>query len=216
MAEHRDRLKSKCVAIVAFPVVAFAEPHGSGHSGAIINFNGFEVFEEKSLQVGDLSVEVFTRAQKQARDERFEEPCADISIGLAKGLAMGVDLMNLCLHGLMKGRKQVVNDERGINVLPGIIDGDGRKTSKLQQAFEREKTGFHAPSKAIKSAKISPRIFLLIGKRGEQYFGFAGRQFKPNQTILKCCAGIIGNTQGFECAFGSDIKYFTYNGLSLF
>ena len=115
------------MAVVAFPVVAFAETHHFGFSRAVFHLDGFKAFEQVTLQVFDLGFEVFTRAQEQANDEGLEYSDAYIFVWLAGRFAARVDLFHLVLHGMVNGRKEVVADQGGINILPGIVDGDGRK-----------------------------------------------------------------------------------------
>ncbi len=120
------------MAVVAFPIMAFAEAHHFGFSGAVFDLDGLKALDQVTLQVGDLSFEVFAWAQEQADDEGLEYADANISVGLAGCFAAGVDFFYLILHRMVDGRKEVVVDQGGINILPGIVDGYGGEPGQLK------------------------------------------------------------------------------------
>ncbi len=65
----QEMIKSECVAVVAFPIVALAEAHHFGNPFAVVDLDWFKVLEQEPLHPGDLDIEVFARAQEQAHDE---------------------------------------------------------------------------------------------------------------------------------------------------
>ena len=99
---------------------------------------------------------------------------------------------------MVDGRKEVVPDQGGINILPGIVDGNGRKTGQLKQTFEQEEAGLHAPAAVVKRAEFPGRIFFLVGKCGQQHLGFSGGKFNPDKPVLKCFTGAEWNAQGSQ------------------
>jgi hypothetical protein len=131
----KNRLKSECVAVVGFPVVAFTEAHHFGYPGAIEFFDGFQMFEEESFEVRDFDVKIFAGAQEQPHDERFEDADSDVSARLTGCVSAFIDFLHLFVHRMLDSREEVIDDKCGINVLLGIIDGDGGESSQLEQAF---------------------------------------------------------------------------------
>ena len=114
------------MAIVGFPVVAFTEPHHFGRPGAVVFFDGFEVFEQESLQVGDFNIEVFAGAQEQPYDKRFEDANADVSIRLTGCISAFIDFLHLFVHRMVDSREEVVDDKCGINIPDSIGTGSAK------------------------------------------------------------------------------------------
>lgn len=68
---------------------------------------------------------------------------------------------------MVDSREEVIDDKCGINVLPGIIDGDGGESGQLEKAFEAEKTSFPPPSTVIKRAEVFDGIPFFVGECSE-------------------------------------------------
>ncbi len=73
----------------------------------------------------NFDVKVFSGAQEQSYDKRFEDANADVSIRLTGRISAFIDFLHLFVHRMVDSREEVIDDKCGINVLPGIIDGDG-------------------------------------------------------------------------------------------
>lgn len=116
---------------------------------------------------------------------------------------------------MVDSREEVIDDKCGINVLPGIIGGDGGESGQLKEAFEAEKTSF-PPSTVIKRADVFDGIPFYVGECSEQNFCFACRQVDPDQAILKGLARMKRDTKRSECSFRTRAKRFIHKGLPLF
>lgn len=196
--------------------MSFAEAHHWGLSGAVIDFAGLKLFEEVFFESRDFGVEVFARAQEKPDDERLEKPDADIAVSLAGRFSAGIDPVNVILHAVVERRQEIVHDEGGVDVLPGIVDGDGRKTGELQEAFEREKAGFHAPAPVIQGAEVPDGVFFQVGQGSEQHFCFSGGQIHPDKPVLEGLPLLEGDAKGAERPLGAHVKRFSDNELSFF
>lgn len=129
---------------------------------------------------------------------------------------MGIDPLDVILHAVVERRQEIVHDEGGVDVLPDIASGDGRKTGELQQAFEREKAGFHTPTPMIQGAEVLDRVFFQVGQGSEQHFCFSGGQIDPDKPVFEGLSLLEGDTEGAERPFGTHVKRFADNELSFF
>ena len=87
----KKRLASEGVAVIELEIVSFAKPHHWRRSGAIVDFAGFELFEEKFFESCDFGVEVFTWSQEKPDDEGFEQSDTDVSVGLTGRFSADID-----------------------------------------------------------------------------------------------------------------------------
>lgn len=125
------QLRLKRVSVIDFPIVSFTEAHHFAGSGAVVDFDGLQVFEQVVLELADGVAEAFTGSEEEPDDERFEDADTDVSIGLAGRLTPLGDAPYVLFHGAVNGREEVVKDECGIKVLPDTVDGNGRRTHNL-------------------------------------------------------------------------------------
>lgn len=212
----KKRLASEGVAVIELEIVSFAKPHHWRRSGAIVDFAGFELFEEKFFESCDFGVEVFTWSQEKPDDEGFEQSDTDVSVGLTGRFSADIDPVDVILYGMVDGRQEIVHDKGGVDVLPGIVDAECRKAGELQEAFEREKAGFYTPTPAIQGAKVFDGVFFQVGQGGEQHFCFSGGQFDPDKPVFEGLSLLERNAKGAERPFGTHIKRFANNELSFF
>lgn len=187
-------------AVGGFVYMTFGAAHES--SSSLLVFAGAEWFERlKYLAaiVGIMFFESLACREEKFDKKSFEQPGADVAVGLIIEFTAGVDSFYLRLERKVQDGLDVVQYEVAVYILPAIIGGISRKIGQFEIAFDYKEAGFDAPSKAVYLGKMHPTIALFVQQSGEQHFCFAGGQDNANEAIGNRSLGINCNAHFEQC-----------------